>query len=410
MSHVEVQVAHAARTSFARLVSLLTAYSGGDIMAAEDAVSEALQEALRVWPTSGIPDNPDAWLLTVARNRERDRLKSSAHRLSSPLSPAEERRGLTDDVDLERIPDQRLRLLFVCAHPSIDEGIRTPLMLQTVLGQEAKDIARAYAVAPTAMAQRLVRAKRKIRDAGIPFIVPNKSDIPERLEAVLEAIYGVYALGWDSEAERDLVDDFTLEAVYLARELTALLPNEAEVFGLAALMVLSLSRTKARRTAAGEFVPLDAQDTSLWNRELITEGESLLRHAHSLGTIGRFQLEAAIQAVHCARAQSGVTDWRSLSLLYSAIVSMWPTLGARVSFAAVIGEADGPHAGLAALDQLPAQEVETFQPAWAARAQLLAAAGRTAEAHAAFTRAIELAMEPSVRRYLRKRRSALDSE
>ena len=406
-THVEVQVAHAARTSFARLVSLLTAYSGGDIMAAEDAVSDAFHEALHVWPTSGIPENPDAWLLTVARNRERDRFKSSSFRLAAELGPAEEQRGLTDDVDLDRIPDQRLRLLFVCAHPSIDPSIRTPLMLQTVLGQEAQDIARAYAVAPAAMAQRLVRAKRKIRDARIPFVIPEKADIPERLEAVLEAIYGVYSLGWDSEPEREIVDDFALEADYLARELTVLLPHEAEVFGLAALMTLSLSRKDARRTASGEFIPLDSQDTALWDRARIAEGEALLLHAHSLGSIGRFQLEAAVQAVHCARAESGVTDWHSLCLLYSAIVAMWPTLGSSVSFAAVIGRAEGPEAGLAALDRLQADDVAEFQPAWAARAYLLAAAGRAAEAERAYTRAIELATEPSVRRYLRACRSTV---
>jgi RNA polymerase sigma-70 factor (ECF subfamily) len=231
-------------------------------MAAEDALSEALYEALRVWPASGVPDNPDAWLLTVARNRERDRFKSSAFRLAAPLRTAEEQLGLSDEIDLERIPDQRLRLLFVCAHPSIDIGIRTPLMLQTVLGQDAKSIARAYAVAPGAMAQRLVRAKHKIRGAAIPFVIPGTTDIPERLEAVLEAIYGVYALDWDSDVERDIVDDFSREALYLARELTALLPRQAEVFGLAALMAFSLSRRAARRSPDGAFIPLDAQDTA----------------------------------------------------------------------------------------------------------------------------------------------------
>lgn len=402
-----MRVAHAARTSFARLVALLTAYSGGDIMAAEDALAEALYEALRVWPASGIPDNPDGWLLTVARNRERDRFKSSAFRRAAPLDTADERFGLSDDVDLERIPDQRLRLLFVCAHPAIDAGIRTPLMLQAVLGQDAKDIARAYAVAPGAMAQRLVRAKRKIRDAGIPFVIPDTAAIPERLEAVLQAIYGVYALGWESDVERDIIDDLGREALYLARELTVLLPREAEAFGLASLLAFSLSRRAARRSQSGAFIPLDAQDTTLWDAGLIAEGESLLLHAHSLGRIGRFQLEAAIQSVHCTRARSGATDWRALSLLYRALIAGWPTIGAAVSFAAVIGQAEGPNSGLAELDRIPAADLDEFQPAWAARAHLLAEAGRAREAEAAYGRAIELAAEPSVRRHLRARRAAL---
>ncbi|XBB65198.1 DUF6596 domain-containing protein [Nocardioides sp. WV_118_6] len=405
---VQVRVAQAARTSFARLVSLLAVSSGGDIMAAEDAVADALHEALRRWPASGIPDNPDGWLLTVARNRDRDRLKSAAHRRAAPLDPAVERRGITDDIDLERIPDHRLRLLFVCAHPSIDPGIRTPLMLQTVLGQDAKDVARAYAVSPATMAQRLVRAKRKIRDAAIPFVIPGTTEIPDRLDAVLEAIYGVYALDWDTEAERDAVDDLTLEAVHLARELTTLLPQHPEVFGLAALMTLSLSRKDARRSAEGEFVPLDLQDPSRWDHGLIAEGDALLRHAHGLRAIGRFQLEAAIQSVHCARARTGATDWRALTLLHSAIISLWPTIGAMVSFAAVTGRAEGPVAGLTLLDRIPVEEVETFQPAWATRAQLLAAAGRTDEARTAYGRAIELAEQPAVRRYLRRSSAALD--
>lgn len=376
-------------------------------MAAEDAVSDALHEALRVWPTSGIPDNPDAWLLTVARNRKRDRFKSSAHRRSVPLARTEDRHGFIDEVDLEQIPDQRLRLLFACAHPAIDPTIRTPLMLQVVLGQEAKDIARAYATTPAAMAQRLVRAKRKIKDAAIPFVIPSRAEMPERLDAVLEAVYGVYSLSWEDEIERDIVDDLTMEAVHLAGELTTLLPLHAEVFGLAALMTLSLSRKDARRTAAGEYVPLDEQDASLWDRGLIADGDALLRHAHSRQAIGRFQLEAAIQSVHCARIRTGMTDWRALTSLHGAMIALHPTIGAMVSFAAVVGQAEGPAAGLSVLGSITAEDAEGFQPAWAARARLLADAGRTAEAHTAYTRAIELTSQPAVRRYLRRQRAAL---
>jgi len=348
-----------ARASYGRLVAILAAPTR-DLALAEDALADAFEQALTTWPSRGIPDNPEGWLLTVARNRQRDVFKSAAHRTSAPL---EEGDGVIDiDAafpDLDALPDKRLELLFVCAHPAIDVSIRTPLMLQTVLGLEAAQIAGAFAVPAPAMAQRLVRAKRRIRDAGIPFTIPSRDQMADRLPAVLEAIYGAFAIDWDSTAESSLAG----EALYLAVTLAALLGTEPEAFGLAALIALSSSRAAAREVD-GAFVPLDAQDPGLWDAALIAEGEAYLRRAHELAsavpTAGRrFQLEAAIQSAHVARFFGAETDWVAIRALTAALVEVSPTLGARVSLAAVTARLDGAAAGLAALEGIP----DSFDPA-----------------------------------------------
>ncbi|GAA0626603.1 RNA polymerase subunit sigma-70 [Kribbella sandramycini] len=373
-----------ARTSYGRLIALLAA-STGDLALAEDALASAFERALSTWPDDGVPANPEGWLLTVARNRQRDTWKSAAHRTSDPLEFAADQVSPLDDLDPEAIGDRRLELLFVCAHPAIDAAIRTPLMLQTVLGFEAAQIAAAFAVPPAAMAQRLVRAKRRIKNTRIPFVVPEPQDRPERVAAVLEAVYGCYAIAGTG----DLAD----EAHYLAVTLAALLPTEPEAWALAALIALSRSRATARDA---DFVPLDEQNTTRWDRELIAEGESYLRRA-SGGQPGRFQLEAAIQAVHCDRARTQQTDWPALHTLYSALITIAPTLGAQVALAAVTARIHSPAAGLDALDQLDA---ETFQPLHATRGELLAQAGRPAEAAAAFTTAASLTTDEALQSYL----------
>jgi RNA polymerase sigma-70 factor (ECF subfamily) len=278
-------------------------------------------------------------------------------------------------------------------------------MLQTVLGLQAQQIAQAFAMPAPMLAHRLVRAKRRTRDARIPFVVPERGQMPARLEAVLEAIYGAYAVDWlvSGTTRRD---SLAAEALYLAATLAELLGDEPEALGLAALFSLSMSRAGARGSP-DEFVPLEEQDTSRWDQALIAQGEKYLHRAHALGRIGRFQLEAAIESVHCARATTGLTDWRSLHKLYVALVSSAPTLGARVAPAATIGRIEGSKAGLAALDGISDPAVQRFQPAWATRAHLLAEAGRADEARRAFERAISLTMEPGVREYLERRRSAL---
>lgn len=396
-----------ARAAYGRLLAILAA-KDGDIELAEDCLADAFAQALRAWPETGVPANPEAWLLTVARNRRRDHRRSAAHRLSDPLDEAAHGDALSimDELDPEAIPDRRLALLFVCAHPAIDPAVRTPLMLQTVLGFEAEQIARAFAIPSATMAQRLVRAKRRIRDARIPFVVPDRSQMPERLAPVLEAIYGAYAIDFPLVAGTEPRESLAAESLYLATTLAELLPDEPEALGLAALISLSLARRPARGTS-DVFVPLDEQDTSLWDAELISLGERYLHRARELGRIGRFQIEAATQSVHDARARSGVTDWRALLTLHGALLTVAPTLGARVAYAAAVGRVEGPEAGLEALDAIADEAVQRFQPAWATRAHLLVAAGRAEDAMRSYDRAISLTTDVGARRYLEERRDQL---
>jgi predicted RNA polymerase sigma factor len=401
------RVAQLTRDSYGRLLAVLAAPTR-DIAAAEDALADALERALARWPDDGIPANPEGWVLTVARNRLRDVWKSSGYRMTGPLDESDYASTRLED-EMPAIPDRRLELMLVCAHPAIAPSIRTPLMLQSVLGVEAAAIATAFAVEPSAMAQRLVRAKKRIRDAGIPFVLPERDDLAERLPAVLEAVYGAYAIDWQLAPQGAPIESLSAEALHLAVVLTELLPDEPEVLGLAALVCLSEARRPARRTADGAFIPLDEQDTRLWDKVLMARGEALLRRAHDYRRPGRFQYEAAIQSAHCSRATQGKVDLVALRKLHRALLRVAPSLGAAVASAAVDGEIDGPDAGLQALDAIGDPAVERFQPAWTTRAYLLAEAGRVADAAEAYRRAIELTDDAGVAGHLLRRLQTVTS-
>jgi RNA polymerase sigma-70 factor (ECF subfamily) len=302
-----------------------------------------------------------------------------------------------DDV----FPDERLKLLFVCAHPAIDAGVRTPLMLQTVLGLDAARIASAFLVQSSAMGQRLSRAKAKIRVARVAFEIPTINELPPRLTAVLEAIYAAYGSGWDDVAGADpRRKGLAVEAIDLGRLLTRLMPDQPEALGLLALMLHCEARRDARRTPGGGFVPLSEQDVTRWSEAMIEEAEKYLGAAARRGQLGRFQLEAAIQSAHAQRVQTGRTDWEAVALLYEALVRVAPTIGALVGCAAAVAEARGAETGWGILGAIPADAVKSYQPYWAVAAHLLKRMQRASDAQAAYSRAIGLCEDSETREFL----------
>src|SRR5882724_5357796 len=328
-----------ARESYGRLVAYLSSHTR-DVASAEDALSSALVKALTTWPRDGVPQNPEAWLLTTARHSLIDLVRHQQVAVASEptLQLLREEREVTLSTEF---PDDRLKLLFVCAHPAIDLAMHTPLMLQTVLGLDAARIAGAFLVSPKTMGQRLVRAKTKIRDGGMQFEVPQEGELPQRLDAVLEAIYAAFGIGWDDMAGVDQRGrDLAEEAIWLSRVLLGLMPKEAEVHGLLALMLHCEVRRAARRAPDGRYVPLSEQDCRKWSRPLMEEAERHLGEASSRGCTGRFQLEAAIQSVHAERARSGKIQWNAIMMFYEELIRISPTLGTRTGYAAAeIGRA-----------------------------------------------------------------------
>lgn len=395
-----------ARSSYGRLIAYL-AKQTRDVAGAEDALSEAFAAALADWPRKGVPASPEAWLMTVAKRKIIDGVR----RRRSGEASMEHLQLLAEELDAMasrelHIPDERLALMFVCAHPAIDPNIRSPLILQTVLGLDATEIGSAFLVTPAAMGQRLARAKNKIKVAGIPFRVPEKSELGERLDAVLEAVYAAYAKGWSDPAK--VQNNLAVEAIWLGRLIVDLLPGEAEALGLLALMLFLQSRSAARRDLQGMFVPLSDQDTRLWDGAMIDEAERLLFRAGELGVIGRYQLEAAIQSVHGVRRGADVTDWKAIVALYRALHKLTASPVVAINLAVAVAEVEGAEAGLAELPDLAANaELMEFQPYWAARAALLARAGAINEAFEAYGMAIGLESDPALRNFLLAKQGAL---
>lgn len=400
-------VEQAVRESFGRLVAIL-ASRGRDLAAAEDALADAVLAALERWPSDGVPERPEAWLVAVARRRLVDRVRRSKADAGLEHSLSILAELLIDEpADGAAFPDERLRLLFVCAHPAIEETIRAPLMLQAVLGLDAARIAAAFLVSPATMGQRLVRAKGKIRDAGIPFAIPETSELPERVQSVLEAIYAAFGSGWDDIGGSDRAGSLADEAIWLGRVLTRLMPDEAEPLGLLALMLHSEARRPARRDSAGRYVPFSEQETGLWQRAMIAEAEATLQLAAAMHRPGRFQIEAAIQSAQVGARLTGEPGPEVIARLHEALWAHAPRIGVAVARAVAVADARGAEAGVALLDELPANHVAAYQPYHAARAELLARAGRAEEAFAAFGAAIALTGDGAIRDHLADRQRRL---
>jgi RNA polymerase sigma-70 factor (ECF subfamily) len=397
-----------ARRSYGKLVALLAARTR-DLAAAEDALSDAFVKALLDWPTNGCPSNPEGWLLSVARHKVIDLVRRERTH-EAALEQLQLRAQWFDPALADvAIPDDRLALMFACAHPAIDPTIRAPLILQLVLGLNAAVIASAFLVAPATMGQRLVRAKSKIKEAGIPFRIPDREQLADRLDAVLDAIYATYAEGWADPSATDVARrDLAEEAILLGRLVTELMPQEPEALGLLALMFHAEARRNARRDADGEFVPLNHQDIGRWNSSMIFEAETLIRRASSRGALGRYQLEASLQSAHIYHRITGHSNWHEIVQIYDALLALSGSPVIAINRALALGEVEGPVAALQVLDGIAADSRLTeYQPYWAARAELLAKTRATTDAHQAYEIAIGLERDPAVRRFLQRRQAAL---
>ncbi|HTX57288.1 MAG TPA: DUF6596 domain-containing protein [Candidatus Acidoferrales bacterium] len=406
---MQVRAAHesaqrAARESYGKLLAHLASRCGLD--AAEDALADAFASALERWPYDGVPEKPEAWLLVAARNRALDVLRRRRNETIAIERVAHVARIAQTAYESSLEPeDERIGMLFACAHPAIAASIRAPLMLQVVLGLDAARIASAFLVAPATMGQRLVRAKRKIVNAAIPLVVPAPEEFPERLDAVLTAVYVTFGQGWSDPTEADSqTRGLAREAVWLGRVVHRASPHEPETAGLLALMLHAHARRHARRDAAGAFVPLDEQDARAWDHVMIDEAETLLRRAAAARRPGRFQLEAAIQSAHAIRRFGREPDWEAIVAIYDALLALTQSPVVALNRAVALGRASGATAGLAALDAVAADaRMRGYQPYWAARGDLLERCGREEEARAAFEKAVGLTIDPALRAYLSTR-------
>lgn len=399
-----------ARESFGRLVSWL-AYQWRDLAAAEDAMSDALLKALIHWPEKGIPSSPEAWLLTVAKRQLLQKVRHEKLALASRFFTAADE-DFTDDDILQlvaEIPDKRLALMLTCAHPEIEEAMRMPLMLQSVLGLQANEIAAAMLVSPGALAQRLVRAKQTIRAQQLSYDEAELNDLPNRIQFVLEAIYGAYGIGNDLDGIESRISDLTQEAIFLCNLVCELLPTSAEAKGLLALMLFNQARKPAHNSTGDIFIPLARKDPQLWDKKMIQQADSILLDAFSQRKPGYFQLEAAVQSAHCHRLFSGVTPWKAIADLYRQINQYFPTQGSLVAGAVAMAESGDPQAAINLLESMDKKLTQNFQPWWVARAYILTLTQDHNAARAALDRAIGLSTEEKIINYLTELKNSHDA-
>ena len=390
------------RRVLATLIRLL-----GDFDVAEDALQDAFAAAAERWPRDGVPANPRSWLVSAGRFKAIDGLRRRARFDASLAAIAEQIDAVVEDPavwDQQDVEDDRLRLIFTCCHPALPQEARVALTLREVCGLTTEEIARAFLTAAPTLAQRIVRAKAKIRDAGIPYKVPSREDLPGRLDTVLHVVYLVFNEGYSASSGASVTRaDLTGEAIRLGRLLLELLP-EPEVLGLLALMLLQESRRAARTTPEGDLVLLDDQDRSLWNQEQIAEGAALVERALSTRTFGPYTLQAAIAAVHAQAPDASATDWKQIGALYDLLAQLVPSPVVELNRAVAVAMRDGADAGLALIDAILGRgELEDYHLAHSARADMCRRLGRASEARASYERALALARQEPERRFIQKR-------